>query len=165
MDLESNLPLQLRLLDLGGGINRGWRRQVRPSQVVSLPFQAFWMGLTAGLEAAAAPPEVGSLSAILPLGAGETRGDWQGPEYAVLSGNYLNLNLHLGYLRFTVEAYITGQVNDNYLTFGFRVNGSTPELQAIRARLLESILDRLDLTTRRQGEFLEARLAKYPRKR
>ncbi len=29
-------------------------------------------------------------------------------------------------------------------------------------RLLEGILDRLDLSTRRKGEFLEARPAKYP---
>ena len=61
-----------------------------------------------------------------------------------------------------MEAYITAQVNVNYLTFWFRVSGSNPELQAIRARLLEGILDRLDLTPRRQGEFLEARQAKYP---
>ena len=79
----------------------------------------------------------------------------------MLSNNYLNLNLRLGYHRFTVEAYITEQVNDNYITFGFRENGSTPELLAIRARLLETILNRLELSTQRKGDLIEARLAKY----
>ena len=61
-----------------------------------------------------------------------------------------------------MEAYITEQVNDHYITFGFRESGSTLELRAIRARSLEGILDRMDLSTLRKGEFLEARLAKYP---
>ena len=60
-----------------------------------------------------------------------------------------------------VEAYITPQVNDNYLTFGFRETGATPELRAIRARLLEAILNRLELSTQRKGDLIEARLAKY----
>ena len=46
VDLVSSLPLKMRLLDLGGGVNRGWRRKVRPPQVLSQPFQAFWLGLT-----------------------------------------------------------------------------------------------------------------------
>jgi pyruvate,water dikinase len=159
--LDSNLPLKMRLLDLGGGINRGWRRKVRPPQVVSQPFQAFWGGLTAGPWASASPPEVGSPPTVLPPGEAETQGADRDRSYAVLSNHYLNLNLRLGYHRFTVEAYITDQVNDNYLTFGFREAGATPELRAIRARLLEAILNRLELSTQRKGDLIEARLAKY----
>ena len=60
-----------------------------------------------------------------------------------------------------VEAYITDQVNDNYLSFGCREEGAAPELQAIRTRLLEAILNRLELSTQRKGDLIEARLAKY----
>jgi hypothetical protein len=60
-----------------------------------------------------------------------------------------------------VEAYITEQVNDNYLTFGFREEGATPQLREIRARFLEAILNRLELSTQRKGDLIEARLAKY----
>jgi pyruvate,water dikinase len=161
LDLDPNLPLKMRLLDLGGGVNRGWRRQVRPSQVVSLPFQAFWAGLTARPWAAAFPPEVGSLPAVLPPGAGETQATGRDRTYAVLSNHYLNLHLCLGHLLFMVEAYITDQVNDNYLSFGFREEGAAPELQEIRTRLLEAILNRLELSTQRKGDLIEARLAKY----
>jgi hypothetical protein len=39
--------------------------------------------------------------------------------------------------------------------------GATPELRAIRARLLEVILNRLELSSQRKGDLIEARLAKY----
>jgi pyruvate,water dikinase len=81
--------------------------------------------------------------------------------YAVLSNHYLNLHLRLGHLLVMVEAYITDRVNDNYLTFGFRETGAAPELRAIRGRLLEAILNRLELSTQRKGDLIEARLAKY----
>jgi pyruvate, water dikinase len=81
--------------------------------------------------------------------------------YAVLSDHYLNLHLRLGHLLIMAEAYITDRVNDNYLTFGFREEGATPAFQAIRARLLEAILNRLELSPHREGNLIEARLAKY----
>jgi pyruvate,water dikinase len=160
VDLVSSLPLKIRLLDLGGGVNRGWRRKVRPLQVLSQPFQAFWLGLT--YRPWSSPtledrdqPGAPTFPDALSQGGGRDR------NYAVLSNHYLNLHLCLGHLLFMVEAYITAQVNDNYLTFGFRETGATPELRAIRARLLETILNRLELSTQRKGDLIEARLGKY----
>ena len=80
----------------------------------------------------------------------------------VLSKNYMNFSIRLGYHLSTVEAYVSDQVNDNYLTFGFRGGGSTPERRERRARLIEAIIDHLHLNHRRKGELIEARLAKYP---
>ncbi len=159
-DLVSNLPLKMRLLDLGGGVNRGWRRKVRPPQVVSLPFQAFWLGLTSRpwssptLEDRDRPGPRTSVDAM-------SQGGGRDRTYAVLSDHYLNLHLGLGHLLVMVEAYITDQVNDNYLTFGFRDEGATPEFQEIRGQLLEAILNHLELGTHRKGNLIEARLAKY----
>ena len=48
-----------------------------------------------------------------------------------------------------------------YHTFGLREKGAAPELQKIRARLLEAILNRLELSPQRKGDLIEARLAKY----
>jgi hypothetical protein len=52
-------------------------------------------------------------------------------------------------------------VNGNDLTCGFREEGATPELRAIRARLLEAILNHLELSPQRQGDHMEAHLAKH----
>jgi pyruvate,water dikinase len=165
VDLESNLPFKVRLLDLGGGLKRGWGRKVRPSQVVSLPFQAFWKGLTAMRWPQGKPAGVKSLSSVFVKGAEEVAqgaDPWRDQSYVALSKNYMNFSIRLGYHLSTVEAYISDEINDNYLTFTFRGGGSTPERRERRARLIEAIIDRLDLNHRRRGDLIEARLAKYP---
>ena len=82
--------------------------------------------------------------------------------YAVLSENYLNFSIRLGYHLSAVEAYVSDQINDNYITFTFRGGGSTPERRERRARLIEAIIDRMDLNYQRQGDTIKAKLAKYP---
>jgi pyruvate,water dikinase len=74
----------------------------------------------------------------------------------------MNFSIRLGYHLSTVEAYVSDKVNDNYLTFGFRGGGSTPERRERRARLIEEIIDHLDLVHQRKGDLIEARLGKYP---
>ncbi len=46
--LETGLPINLYVLDLGGGVvpAEGQRSTVMPEQVVSRPFQALWKGVT-----------------------------------------------------------------------------------------------------------------------
>jgi pyruvate,water dikinase len=82
--------------------------------------------------------------------------------YAVLSENYMNFSIRLGYHFSALEAYVSDQINDNYLTFTFRGGGSTPERRERRVRLIEAIIDRMDLNYRRQGDTIEARISKYP---
>ena len=165
VDLDTPLPIKLRLLDLGGGLKQGWGRKVKPEQVTSLPFQAFWQGLTGMRWPKAKPAGVKSLSSIFVKGEAELAqgaDPWRDQSYVVLSKNYLNFSIRLGYHFSTVEAYMSDQVNDNYLAFGFRGGGSTPERRERRARLIEAIIDRMGLNYQRQGDNLTARIAKYP---
>ncbi|MEJ2673323.1 MAG: hypothetical protein P8168_14215, partial [Deltaproteobacteria bacterium] len=166
VDLDSPLPVKVRILDLGGGLKKGWGRRVKPEQVVSLPFQAFWQGLTAMRWVRAKPQGVKSLSSVFVKTEAEVAqgaDPWRDQSYAMLSRNYLNFSIRLGYHFSTVEAYMSDQVNDNYLTFSFRGGGSTLERRERRARLIEAIIDRLDLNHQRQGDQITARLAKYSR--
>jgi pyruvate,water dikinase len=164
VDLDSELPLKIRILDLGGLLKKGWGRKVKPEQVDSLPFQAFWKGVTAMRWAQAKPPGVKSLASVFVKGEAEVAqgaDPWRDQSYVVLAKNYMNFSIRLGYHLSTVEAYVSDQVNDNYLTFGFRGGGSTPERRERRARLIEAIIDRLDLAHVRKGDLIEARLSKY----
>jgi pyruvate,water dikinase len=164
VDLDSTLPIKVRILDLGGGLKKGWGRKVKPEQVVSVPFQAFWKGLTAMRWPQAKPAGVKSLSSVFVKGEAEVAQGaepWRDQSYVVLSQNYMNFSIRLGYHLSTVEAYVSDQVNDNYLTFTFRGGGSTPERRERRARLIEDIIDHLHLNYRRTGDLIEARLAKY----
>jgi pyruvate,water dikinase len=164
-DLDSGLPLKLRLLDLGGGLKRRGKRRVRPEQITSIPFKAFWQGLTAMRWPQGKPAGAQSLSSVFVKSEEEVA---QGAEpyrdqsYAVLSENYMNFSIRLGYHFSALEAYVSDQINDNYLTFTFRGGGSTPERRERRVRLIEAIIDRMDLNYRRQGDTIEARISKYP---
>ncbi len=168
LELEADIPLKLRLLDLGGGLKPSRRRKVRPQYIESIPFKAFWQGLQAMPWPKGAPGGLQSLSSVFVKTEAEVAqgaDPWRDQSYAVLSGNYMNFSIRLGYHLSNIEAYVSEVVNDNYLTFGFRGGGSTPERRERRARLIETIIDHMDLQPQRKGDLIEARLAKYPQER
>ena len=164
-DLDSGLPLKVRVLDLGGGLKRGWKRKIRPEQITSIPFKAFWQGLTAMRWPQGKPAGAKSLSSVFVKSAEEVAqgaDPYRDQSYVVLSENYMNFSIRLGYHLSAVEAYVSDQINDNYITFTFRGGGSTPERRERRARLIEAIIDRMDLNYQRKGDTIEAKLSKYP---
>ncbi len=164
-ELEADIPLKLQILDLGGGLKaRRLRRKVRPEDIQSIPFRAFWEGLRA-MPWPKAAPNTKPLSSVFVKDEAEVAqgaDPWRDQSYVVLSRNYMNFSVRLGYHLSTIEAYISEVVNDNYISFSFRGGGSTPERRERRARLIETIIDHLDLQHHRKGELIEARLAKYP---
>jgi pyruvate,water dikinase len=165
VDLDSGLPFKVRVLDLGGGLQRGWKRKVRPEQITSIPFKAFWQGLAAMRWPQGKPVGTKSLSSVFVKSEEEVAqgaDPYRDQSYVVLSENYMNFSIRLGYHLSMVEAYVSDQINDNYITFAFRGGGSTPERRERRARLIEAIIDRMDLNYQRKGDTIEARLAKYP---
>jgi pyruvate, water dikinase len=165
IDLESGLPFKVRILDLGGGLKKGWKRKVRPEQITSIPFKGFWQGLAAMRWPQGKPAGAQSLQSVFVKSEEEIAqgaDPYRDQSYVVLSENYMNFSIRLGYHFSAVEAYVSDQVNDNYITFTFRGGGSTPERRERRARLIEAIIDRMDLNYQRKGETIEARLSKYP---
>jgi pyruvate,water dikinase len=163
--LESDLPVKVNILDLGGGLKSGLKRKVKPEQILSLPFKAFWEGLAAMRWPQAKPEGVKSLSSVFVKTEEEIAqgaNPYLDQSYVLISYNYMNFSIHLGYHFSNVEAYVSDQINDNYLTFQFHGGGSTLERRERRVRLIESIIDPLDLQHQRKGDIIEARLAKYP---
>jgi pyruvate,water dikinase len=160
--LDLDLPFKISILDIGGGLEWGWRRRARPEQILSLPFKAFCKGLAARRRSQAKPEAISTASPLFADSEGialPASGRADEPGFLVLSKNYMNFRIHLRYHHFTVEAYVSDQINDNYLTFHFRSSGANPELWS---RLLEAILARWDFRFRHKGDFIEARFAKYP---
>ena len=163
--LDSDLPFKVNIVDLGGGLKPGLRRKVKPDQIRSLPFKAFWEGVASMRWPQAKPDNVKSISSVFVKTdeqVAEGEDPYRDQSYALISENYLNFSIHLGYHFSNIEAYVSDQVNDNYLTFHFHGGGSTPERRERRVRLIEAIIDRIDLQHHRKGDIIEARLAKYP---
>jgi pyruvate,water dikinase len=84
------------------------------------------------------------------------------PEHnlAIVSGEYLNLSLRLGYHFNIVDCYVTDRRNDNYIYFRFA--GGVTELarRSRRANLLKSILQHHGFVVEAKGDLVIARLKK-----
>jgi pyruvate,water dikinase len=165
--LELDIPLDLVLIDLGGGIAPGVRgRTLSRRQVTSRPLEILLQGLLAPGVWSTNPAEM-DLNGLM---ASATRagpltvpgGDVVRRNVAIVSADYLNLNLRIGYHFNVVDCYFGENPEDSYILFRF-VGGVTDVMRRTRrARLLASILSQLGFKTDLSGELIIGRLQGVP---
>jgi pyruvate,water dikinase len=165
--LELDIPLDLVVIDLGGGITPGSRgRSLAPGQVLSQPLAVLMEGLlTPGVWATnpaemdlegfmASATRAGPLT--VPGSGGVTR------NVALVSADYLNLNLRVGYHFNVVDCYLGKNPEDSYIFFRFVGGVTDTTRRARRARLLATILAQQDFKTELNGELVVGRLQGVP---
>lgn len=82
---------------------------------------------------------------------------------AIVSDQYLNLNLHLGYHFNQVDSFVSNERNDNYIYFRF-AGGVTDDIRrSRRAKMIAIILQKQDFLVDRKRDFVVARLKKFER--
>jgi pyruvate,water dikinase len=165
--IRAPLPMQIFAVDLGGGLNIGPGESVAGvADVVSAPFQSLLKGMThpdvrwlgsVGVNIKGFASIVAESILSDPL-ADDRMG---GPNYAVLSGEYLNFNSRLGYHFAVLDAYCGSQVNDNYITFSFKGGAADIGRRSRRAQLIARILKRLGLKTEIKGDMVRGEIKKY----
>jgi pyruvate,water dikinase len=166
--LKTNIPLNLYLIDLGGGLRDGRSGKfVSPDDLVSVPMQALWKGISHPEVSWAGPITIDakglfsvvsrSLAAPAPQ-----HGDFWLRTLAIVSKNYLNYSSRLGYHFATIDAYVSEVRNDNYLSFRFKGGAADEYRRGLRARFLGSILETLDFDTEITGDLVVGKLGKYP---
>lgn len=166
--LISDIPINLFVLDLGGGLvpTDNPQRNIGPNDFASRPMRALWRGL--------AHPEVrwtgmvavdlkGFASVMLNTLSDSARyGNTMGEKsYALVSKEYMNFSSRLAYHFSTVDAYCSEIKNNNYITFHFMGGGSSTERRSRRARFISGVLRSLDFEVEIKGDWLLARLMKY----
>ncbi|MBM4274951.1 MAG: pyruvate, phosphate dikinase [Deltaproteobacteria bacterium] len=164
--LKTELPLNLFILDLGGGLRVSGKSQVEEEDIVCRPFRALLRGFHhpqvrwAGM---VAPDLKGFISVwantMYDMGKGE-RG-LGGKSFAIITHNYLNFNSRLGYHFGLVDAYISEERNDNYISFQFKGGAAAISRRERRAKLLLQILDDLGFKAQAKGDLVQGRLVKY----
>ncbi len=164
--LESRLPFDLRFIDVGSTV-LGDQPRVRPEDVRSIPFQAFWRGVD--------DPRVGwsrrSVADLdwLPRGVVEAimsdpggarqRGD---PNYVVVGPDYLNVNARVTYHYTTVDAVVGPGKERNHVHFRSRGGGADAIRRERRAQFIERVLRYSNFVVDRQGDLVTAWLRGYP---
>ncbi|MGP8242981.1 MAG: PEP/pyruvate-binding domain-containing protein [Bryobacteraceae bacterium] len=167
--LKTALPLNVLVLDLGGGLAAGLAddHSVAPADIVSRPFQALWGGIVhPGVSwVRQMPATLGDLASVLGSAIGP-RDDSIRPlgenSYLLVADEYLNLNTRLAYHYSLVDACLSDTPGNNYISFRFEGGGASHARRSLRACFLESCLLRYGFQVDRRTDLVNAWFRKAP---
>jgi pyruvate, water dikinase len=167
--LETPLPLNLSVIDLGGGLAMAdpEKRSVTPGQIVSRPFQALWQGISHPevTWTRHMPARIGDLASILAAtftprgGIGRPLGQ---ESHLLVADEYMNLNSRLAYHYSLVDACLSDTPGENYISFRFEGGGAAHGRRSLRACFLEKCLVHYGFRVDRRGDLVNAWFRKAP---
>jgi pyruvate, water dikinase len=166
--LVSDVPMECRVFDLGGGLADGLSDgDVTIGDVRCVPMRALWKGMTDPRLCwrKVRPVSVtGFMSAVVNYNFDQdqkVRGMGE-PSYVFVSADYLNLNSRIGYHFSTVDACIGDRVESNHASFRF-VGGSTGIVQrSRRALLIQRVLAANGFEIDCRADLVNARIRQLP---
>ncbi len=127
----------------------------------ALPFTALWRGFSyPGINWSSAVA-VGAQDFMSLMAAGARPQDNSrlgGASYAILSGDYLNLNVRFGYHFATVDALCGADIEHNYVTLSFAGGAGAYHGRSLRIQFLANVLTRLGFEVTIKGDLIEASL-------
>jgi pyruvate, water dikinase len=166
--LQSDLPLNLFILDLGGGLKDRTKKVICEEDFTACPFRAVLRGFR--------NPEVrwaGQVSVdfkgfmsvfantLYDMNKSET--GLGGKSFAIITDKYLNFNSRLGYHFGLLDAYVSEERNDNYISFQFKGGAASLDRRERRAQLLAMLLDDMGFKAQAVSDLVRGRLVKYSR--
>ncbi|MEA1900218.1 MAG: PEP-utilizing enzyme, partial [Thermodesulfobacteriota bacterium] len=158
------LPLDIRVIDLGGGVKNS-SNKIAVDNIACIPMKALLKGMMA-IEWPGPPPvNVKGLLSVIASSTMQPNPEktFSEPSFAVVSREYMNFSIRLGYHLQTLEAYAGERINDNYIRFLFKGGGASHDRRARRTRLIKEILEKIDFHVERTGDVLDGRVTKYDR--
>jgi pyruvate, water dikinase len=159
--LQSDLPLEIYVIDIGGGL----RPEAAASQTVSLadirsrPMLAYWRGVAAVGWKGPKPLDLAGFMSVVMGGASDSGAQdrLQEDNFAIIAADYLNFSSRLGYHFTTIDAYL-GTPGDSYVTLVFYGGGADLTRRVRRVLFLAKVLRHLDFRVELKGDSLAARL-------
>jgi pyruvate,water dikinase len=163
--LKFTIPLDLFLIDIGDGIDGATSiSEVDLQNIKSIPMTAFLEGLLVPGAWDTEPMSVdfGSFMSSLTrtFSSSVATPKYVGQNLAVLSKDYVNINLRLGYHFNMIAGHISENINDNYAYFRFLGGVTDISRRSRRAKLLAEILAKSDFRVDIRGDLVTARIKK-----
>ncbi len=161
--ISTDLPFTLFVFDLFGTTIQGGGQggTIEPGQINARPFRELWKGMTAPDVSWNGPAQqMGArdlMSAMTRTTAFEA-GSEDSRSYAVVTPEYLNLSLSLGYHYVTLDCYIAEDPYNNYITLSFKGGAADIQKRKLRVLLLAEILKTLGFDVTVNNDFLKARI-------
>ena len=163
--LELHIPLDLVIIDIHDGLlDATGDATVTREQIRSIPMRAFLHGLCSPGAWSREPMSVDFTSFMSSLtrtfSSHLVNPQSVGQNLAVISENYANINLRLGYHFNMIDAYIGEHINDNYAYFRFLGGVTDPSRRSRRARLIYDTLAQYDFNVDLRGDLVIGRIKK-----
>lgn len=163
--LETAIPLGLVIIDIDKGTSAlPEARSVTFEQIESVPMKALLQGLSESGMWETNPVAI-DLGSMMSSFTRTFSSSLAGPEdigrnLAVISNNYMNLHLRLGYHFNILDAYIGDELNDNYIYFRFLGGVSNLVRRSRRARFIAEVMEIYDFRVEVHGDLIVGRLKK-----
>ncbi len=166
--LEAAIPLDLYVIDLGGGIapDQEGMKKIKVDAISSAPFKALLAGMTHEAFQRAQPRPV-NVSGFLSVMREQMTGPPQGADrfgegsFAIISDHYLNFSSRVGYHYSALDSYCGPATDMNYITFSFKGGAADDVRRNRRVRAIALILKELDFVVEVKVDQVDARLQKY----
>jgi pyruvate,water dikinase len=169
--LVRDVALDWWVVDLSDGFREGVNikdKTIHVNDIVSAPMNA----ILAGIDAFpwAGPPAV----CVKGLGSILFRSTMQpgldpavatpltAKNYFLISKNYCNLSVRLGYHFAMIEAFLSDLLTESYVAFTFKGGAADAERRIGRIALISEILQQFDFRIEQKGDTLTARVEKRP---
>jgi pyruvate,water dikinase len=165
------MPCQWWVINLEDGFREGTDLSspfVRIEDIVSEPMLAIWQGINAVPWQGPPPVSLRGLGAIIAQSAMNpqldpaVRSNMAARNYFLLSRNYCNLSVRLGYHFALAEASFSDLLSESYVNFQFNGGAADEQRRQRRVRLLGEMLRELDFRVDIKGDALTARIEKRP---
>src|SRR4030065_1019432 len=163
--LVLKIPLKIYIIDLNGGIETAAKR-ITTNNICSIPMNAFLKGIMSMKWPGPKPKTAlgfASVVADIAIEPSLSRYRGWGKSFALLSGEYMNFSIRLGYHLTTAEANASDNIDHNYIRLHFKGGGASIERRIRRTRLIKEILEKLDFEVDRIGDMLNARITRCER--
>jgi len=163
------VPVNLRVLDLGGGLKMDDPDSpgVTASQIVSRPFQALWKGVShpAVTWTREMPASLSDLASVMAgsLSSHNSAVRALGEKsYVLVADEYMNINSRLAYHFSLVDACVSDVPSRNYISFRFNGGGATRWRRNLRACFIDACLSHYGYLVDRRGDLVNAWFKKAP---
>jgi len=162
--LVSNIPLELNIIDLGGGLSPEAADlvKVRPEHLRSRPMRAYWRGVSAVGWQGPKPVDLAGFMSVVMSTATDTNIQERLHEknFAIITHDYMNLSNRLGFHFATIEAFL-GAPGESYVSFTFYGGGAELTRRMRRVRFLTRVLEDLDFRVEPKEDSITARIDGY----
>lgn len=156
---DPRIPLMVYVMDLGGGLKPETQR-ITPDAIDSRPFAAFWEGMTRHKWPNPQPLRTkGFFSVVARTVADPTlQNRLSEKTLAIITHEYLNVSLRLGYHISNLEALCRPESFQNYIRYHFHGGAAAREKRLRRCQIIATILNENGFSVQLEGDTLDALL-------